>query len=353
MNETFYDLGLITDLDADQDYLEGIHGLDHVISGYAVVPVVGGGTNNSEYELLSSNSLYLMPGVTPFNVIDMQDAYTVVSHLKKLGYVTIAAHPGVSYSYQRSRVYPQMGFDEIYFLDDYIELTYFGNRIHATDESVYQNLIRWYEERKTQSPILLYCLTIQNHGGWESLSRAEDIIVHARTDYGVYDGQVDEFLSCIALSDESFVSLTEYFAKLDREVILCMVGDHAPYIASEIMDNKYTEWERELYLRSVPFVIWANYDIEDKAEEILSMNYVVPLVLDVAGITKSPYYAYMSDMMEVVPVITSYGVYFDIWGNRYPIGEQTPYAGVVDQYFMMEYNNISTSRRDELFEPYE
>lgn len=351
LNETFYDLSMVTQLDADRDCLAGIHSLDNTITGYAVVPIVGGGTNQSEYELLSSNSMYLMPGVTPFNVINMQGAHTVVSHLESLGYGTIAAHPGSRSSYSRSRVYPQIGFDEIYFEDDLAEVDYYGDRPHATDESVYQNLISWYEEEQSENPVFLYCLTIQNHGGWD-INRAEDAIIHARTDYGGYDKQIDEFLSCIALSDEAFVKLTEYFSGIDRDVIICMVGDHAPYIAAEIVDSGLTEQEQELYLRSTPFVIWANYDIDDAEKGFISMNYMVPLLLDTAGITKSPYYQYMSDMMEHIPVVSAYGVYFDAEDNYFTIGDQKPYTQLLDDYFMMEYNNLSVGRREELFEAY-
>lgn len=348
LNETFYDLSMVTQLDADRDYLAGIHALDNTITGYAVVPGVGGGTNQSEYELLSSNSLYLMPGVTPFNVVDMNGAHTIVSHLESLGYGTIAAHPGSSSSYSRSRAYPQIGFDEIYFEDDFAEVDYYGNRPHATDESVYQNLISWYEGGQTGKPMFLYCLTIQNHGGWD-INRAEDAIIHARTDYGTYDKQIDEFLSCISLSDKAFVELTEYFREVERDVIICMVGDHAPFFVQEVTDDGLSQQERELYLRSTLFVIWANFDIEDQTREFISMNYMVPLVLEAAGIAKSPYYQYLAKMMDRVPVLTSYGVYFDVEENSYSVDEQTPYTQLVDDYLMMEYNNLSTKRREELF----
>ncbi|MCM1103014.1 MAG: LTA synthase family protein [Clostridium sp.] len=351
LNETFYDLSLVTRLDADSDYLAGIHALDNTITGYAVVPSVGGGTNQSEYELLSSNSLYLMPGITPFNVLDMKGAHTIVSHLNSLGYESVAAHPGSSSSYQRSRAYPGIGFDEIHFENDFTDIKAYGNRPHATDESVYQNLISWYEGGRTKDPVFLYCLTIQNHGGWDN-NPAEDVIIHATTDYGTYDKQIDEFLSCIALSDEAFVGLTEYLRGVDRDVIVCMVGDHAPYFVQEIMDDGLSQWESELYLRSTPFVIWANYDIEEEEKGFVSMNYMVPFLLDIAGITKSPYYQYMSDMMENIPVITSYGTYFDAEGNYYVMGDETPYMQQVDDYFLMEYNNLNGRRREELFEAY-
>lgn len=72
LNETFYDLKMITDIETDHEYMSGIKSLDNSVHGYAVVPLPGGGTNCSEYEFLTSNSLQLMPGVTPFNVLDLK-----------------------------------------------------------------------------------------------------------------------------------------------------------------------------------------------------------------------------------------------------------------------------------------
>ena len=49
--------------------------------------------NSTEYEMLTSNSLILMPSITPFNWLNLYNANSVVSYLKGLGYTTMAAHP--------------------------------------------------------------------------------------------------------------------------------------------------------------------------------------------------------------------------------------------------------------------
>ena len=95
LNETFYDLKMITDIETDHEYMSGIKSLDNSVHGYAVVPLPGGGTNCSEYEFLTSNSLQLMPGVTPFNVLDLKNANTdariSVKLVSEAGVGTVAA----------------------------------------------------------------------------------------------------------------------------------------------------------------------------------------------------------------------------------------------------------------------
>ena len=115
------------------------------------------------------------------------------------------------------------------------------------------------------TPRFVYLLTMQNHGPWNT-NPEEYNIVHIQNDMGDKEAEVNEYLSCIHLSNLAFEELIEYFKNVEREVIICMVGDHAPTFASEIIDEKYTEDEKKLLLRSTPFVIWSNYGLETRDE---------------------------------------------------------------------------------------
>lgn len=352
LNETFYDLAQISDIKTDAPYLQHISNMDNLLRGYAITPSAGGGTNNSEYELLSSNSLYLMPGITPFNVIELDEANSIVSHLEALGYKTLGTHSEPPVNYMREKAYTAIGFDKAYFVEDYQALERYGSRYFKTDESLYKNLIRWYEEEIGQEPQLMYMLTIQNHGEWEGNDPEYDT-VHALNDYGLYDAQVDEFLTLIQMSDQAFADLTEYFTNVDRPVVVCMVGDHSPHFARPIAKHFETSEELELRLRKVPLLIWANYELPEQDLGTISMTQVIPTLLDAAGVRMSPWYQYQLDLKKDVPIITSYGKYYDAQGNMYDMDDsESPYKEKVEQYFHMEYNNLQTKRNQQLFDPY-
>ena len=74
LSESFYDFDLVTDTQADADVMAVTKNLPNSIYGHTVSPHVGGGTNSSEYEMLSSNSLMLMPSITPFNWLNLYGA---------------------------------------------------------------------------------------------------------------------------------------------------------------------------------------------------------------------------------------------------------------------------------------
>lgn len=350
LNESFYDLRQITDIETNIPYMEHVDEMENTIRGYTVVPEVGGGTNSSEYELLTSNSLQLMQGITPFNVLKMKDANSIVSHLKQLGYTTAAAHSEKASNYSRGVAYPDMGFERIYFDVDFTAKEFYDARWFATDENLYKYMISWYEDMEEDKPRFMYLLTIQNHGGWEQTDE-DAYIVKTTSIYGDLQGQINEYLTCIYMTDSAFAELTEYFKNVDRKVVVCMAGDHSPSFARDIVDGNY-ENRMLMKLRSTPFIIWANYDIEDENVGYIGMNYLVPLLLDKMNIEVSPYYQYMIDLHKKVPVLTDYNVYMDSMYNEHTYDEINDYTEMINNYFYLEYHNLQKERRQELFNAY-
>ena len=113
LSESFYDFDLVTDLQADTDIMPVTKNLPNSVYGHTISPHVGGGTNSTEYEMLTSNSLILMPSITPFNWLNLYNANSVVSYLKGLGYSTMAAHPYTISNCRRDSAWLALGFDAI------------------------------------------------------------------------------------------------------------------------------------------------------------------------------------------------------------------------------------------------
>ena len=358
LNETFFDLHQTSNFTTDVDYLQGINGLDGAITGYAVVPSIGGGTNKSEYELLTGNSMApLAQSGSPFFTVDMANATSLVTILKAQGYETTACHPSNAVNYSRNAAYPAMGFDHVYFIDSFEDLESTRGRWYESDESTYANVIGWYEENLevaaeegVDKPQFMYCLTIQNHGDWNSSDASHDT-VHAQGNFGSYGSTVDEYLTGIAESDAAFVKLVDYFAHSDRPTIVCMAGDHSPTFASNIADTvTHSGDELDLLLRSTPYVIWANFDLADSdtaVPEYVSMNHLPSKLAHLAGVGLSPYYAFQVELMRTFPIITAYGAYYDNAGSRYSY-EADCDSRVMD-YRYLDYANIMGEGDSELF----
>lgn len=151
LNETFYDVNEIMSVSGDNYWLNHFYHIPNSIIGKIVVPNEKGGTNISEYELLTSNSTSLIIG-TPFNSLKFENPNSIIRFLKQYNYSFMSIHPAQPLNYKRNVVYPILGFERSYFKEDFTNLSYYGQRnYYATDESTYHNLINWYESMRRQS----------------------------------------------------------------------------------------------------------------------------------------------------------------------------------------------------------
>lgn len=332
VNESYYNLDRVIDTNADVDYMHSYNKMQGA-KGYAYSPLPGGGTNLSEYELISSNSLSLLNISGPFEHKKLLESSNIVNYLAKYGYHTMAAHPASASNYGRSNAYPSLGFEKTYFRDDFISSQFYGNReYYPTDYSSFYDFIGFYENMPADAPRLAYLLTIQNHGGWDSNTEDQYLVKASVDKCHDHDAEISEYLSCISLTDECIDSIINYFSSDDfsRKVIVCMVGDHAPAF---ITDEKLTSPEDEEKIRQVPYFIWSNYT-EFNGTRDIDMCQLMPLVLEKAGLPICPYY---DELLK-------------IHGDIMYLGDNTESS--YKDYFLMEYNNVNGGalRKANLFE---
>ena len=353
LNETFYDLSVYADPEPDWDYLAPFYSLDNAVYGRAIVPTIGGGTNNTEYELLVSNAFYLMQIYAPFNYINLsKPPMGVVSYLKDFGYSSAGMHCGGKTNYARNRAYPELGFDTVVLGTEPFVIQNYGHRIRL-DAGVYRSLIEQYESME-EGPRFLYLLTYQNHGDYEKNDPELDT-VHTRRDFGDLTDDIDEYMSSISLSAQAFAELTAYFETVDRPTIVCMLGDHAPMFINQLeSDEALTEYEEQIVKRMVPYVVWANFDLGfAEKHDLVSVTDLMPMILEAAGFPLSTYYQTLLQLHEALPVRTSNGLCMDADGNysEFDWTDDTPSAALLRQYYYMEYNLLKggSNYRAELF----
>ena len=125
-----------------------------------------------------------------------------------------------------------------------------------------------------------------------------------------------------------------------------MFGDHQPsdYVAGPItkMTGKSTEEmslseQQNRYI--VPFVIWANYDLEGKKYDGISANYLSGILSQAAGLPLSPYQAYLAELSQTLPIITG-NVIADQKGNFYPVKYPGEYKQLLHEYAVLQYNHL-------------
>ena len=352
MNESFSDLTGTFELETNQDPMPFFRSLtENTIRGTAYSSVFGGTTANSEYEFLTGNTTAFLPaGTVPFHLYVKEGSESMVAQMGALGYECVAMHPYYASGWNRVPVYRDFGFDRWLFQSDFEDPSYI--REYISDQTDYENLIRVYEEKEEGQPLFIFNVTMQNHsaysGAWTNLPREVWLTGEMEGKYNT----VNQYLNLIYQSDKAFEYLIDYFSQVEEPTMILIFGDHQPQVAT----NFYTDLlgsdptvEEAQQKQEVPFLIWANYDIEERQDVRLSLNYLSGLLMDAANLPKTGYQTFLSGLRETVPVANAVG-YQDTdgtWHEQTGDMSQAAQDGLLD-YQMLQYNEIFEDRDNRL-----
>lgn len=348
MNESFSDLSVLGDVSYSQNPLPFFESLksDSMVHGEVIVPVLGGHTANTEFEFLTGQSCAFLPEQTvPYQLYVKDHHYSLPQYLNGLGYTSIAFHPGAPESWNRQTVYEKMAFDYQYFEEDVQNPEYI--RTYLSDQSNYQNLIRFFEQHRKEGPLFVFNVTIQNHGGydlpWSHLDRS--VQLHNQGTGTPLD-HVDQYLSLLKKSDDALCHLIAYFDAGKEPVVVLFFGDHQPYLGEsfykmvmdepssvippakrvELQENQLVSPSIRTY--RVPFLIWTNMHSQKASDVRITPNFLQILLLKSARIPMSGYQLFLEQVMQEVPIVHS------AWKN------QTDEPAVLKKYEYIQYDSL-------------
>lgn len=260
------------------------------LSGYIFTPNMGGGTADTEFDVLtglSTRELQLKPYSYRFINSEIN---SIPSWLKKIGYNTIAIHPGNDWFYNRINAYPYLGFDQAVFDDAFDEE--FAKKYgevwlsagYINEVSTYDMIIDRFEQLKTENPnepTLNFCVTIESHGPYNW--KYPDIETNFNSEIPLseeYTKNLSNYFRSITNMDIQLERLTKYLDDLDEPAVLLYFGDHMPGLPTEIFyeleydmaDNG--TFDQKTFLYQTPYLIWQNssykneFDIVEYAKEL-------------------------------------------------------------------------------------
>ncbi len=349
MCESLGDLSYNGDIEFSEDYLPFIHGLtENTVKGKLYVSIQGANTANSEFEFLTGNSMMFLPfRCIPYNLYIKDKTPSIAHNMQMQGYSGIDSyHPYLRSGWNRENVYPLLGFNNFY-ADEYYYQT--GNdqlvRNYISDEADFNQIIADYEAAKkvSDAPFYLFNVTMQNHGGYDGKRGAVDVDITIENEKLAHD-EAEQFINLAKLSDEAFEKLIAYFENVDEPTVIVMFGDHQPPINNAFYNAQFgcnvnelsTEQQANWY--SAPYVIWANYDIEE-ANVDMSANYLSAYVMNLAGLKLTGYNKYLLELQKTLPVISAV-CYMDAEGNVYANDEKSEYSDLLKEYQMVQYNQL-------------
>lgn len=347
MNEAFSDLSVFGDFETDYDYMPFIRSLkENTVKGNCYVSVKGGNTANTEYEFLTGDSMAFLPvGSVPYQQYIKGEMPSLASYLGNLGYRTTALHPFNASGWARDKVYPWLGFQETLFKDAFENPLRI--RDYVSDSSAFSKIIELYEEKPQGESMFAFEVTMQNHGGYSKYvgDFTESVHLTEGNQQSTQTRSAQIYLSLILDSDRAFEALVNYFKEQEEDTIILMFGDHQPsdYITGVIlrMLGLSSEESEDVYFDNyiVPFVMWANFDIEEEEIDAISANYLSGLLLEKAGIPLSGYQMYLQEQRKEIPAVTANMVMVDGKRCRLDAGK-TLAEDTLNRYNILSYNHL-------------
>lgn len=349
MDEAFSDLSVFGEFETDPDELAFIRSLEeNTVKGNCYVSVKGGNTANSEYEFLTGDSMAFLPaGSVPYQQYIKSEMPSLASYLKELGYSTHAIHPYYKSGWARDKVYPWLGFDTATFKDGFEDPILIRNYI--SDQSAFEKIIQQYEEKEEEERIFTFEVTMQNHGGYSKDVEGfeESVFLPQLENKSTSVRAAEKYLTLMKETDQAFEQLVHYFEQQDEDTVILLFGDHQPsdYITNTILKilGLNREGSDEVYFNNyvVPFVLWANFDIEEETVDAVSANYLATLLLEKAGIPLNGYQTFLSELRKEIPVITA-NMIMDRDGNRYYLEERNNIReDLLHDYQILVYNHLA------------
>lgn len=352
MNESFSDLQSLGAIPTSEEVLPFINSLsENTVKGDAYVSIYGGRTADSEFEFLTGHTMYFLPNIIPYQFLVKEPVSGFTTALINQGYKNVMAmHPYIPTGYSRSQAYPLLGFETFLSEADFPDEKSLHLREWISDDADVKRIISEYEKHKQNydSPFYMFNVTMQNHGPYDEDYDNFPIDVKI-TDPDCYDDEAERYINLAHLSDASLKTLVDYFSQTEDDTVLVFFGDHRPRLSDEFYEKilgestKLLKEDEDMELYQVPFVIWANYDIEESTDEKISLNYLAARMFEVCHMEAPPYYRYLNELRKEVPVITSNG-FLGKDGTFYDAGEDvsvsTPYDELLQEYSMLQYNNL-------------
>ncbi len=248
-------------------------------SGLFTVPVIGAGTVNTEFEVLTGMRVAdFGAGEYPFrSIMTETTCETLAYDLLASGYRTHAIHNHEGSFYLRNDIYKNLGFESFTSIE-YFENPTFNQNDWAHDALLTDEIL--YLLGSTAEADLVYTVSVQGHGKYpnEYTPAEDDILITegledpaVRSHFTYYINQLNEM-------DQFISDLYEAVMALEEDTVLVFYGDHLPSISrDEGVIISTSDFQTE-------YLIISNYEPPvELPDQALYAYQIFPAVMEMIG----------------------------------------------------------------------
>lgn len=299
LSESFSDPTRLKGFTLQQDPIPRTRALmKRTTSGTMLAQLLGGGTANMEFEVLTGQSIGLFaPQLSsPYQMLvsGYRHYPSAVGWFASQGYRPIAIHPYMPGMYKRQTVYRTFGFD------DFIHDTGMSSEEKIDDSDFISDASAFEEVRRqiarSDEPLLVNLVTMQNHIPVDGVYR-DPIGVEGLS--GDEADRVGQFARGLAHTDEALAAFLADLERSEEKTVVIFYGDHLPGIyPGSVKDANPGD-----ALYETPFFIWSNRGTPAQQLPVTSPTHFLPLLYAAADAPIPPYFALLDALRDVAPAL--------------------------------------------------
>lgn len=261
--ESFIDVGTIKGCRVSRDPSPRFNRLrEQYPSGLLYVPTVGGGTVNTEFEIMTGLNLdYFGAGESPYSTILQQSTCESMAYnLKDYGYTATAMHNNGATFYNRNVVYPMLGFDCFVPLE-YMQNVHYNALGWAKDDVLTDEIMAVL--KGTEGRDMVLCITVESHGKYSDAYAYQDGDVKVlEVPEGSALAPFQNYVNALRHTDDFLGQLVDALSAFDEPTVVVAYGDHLPALDL----NGYMLTTDSIY--ATQYVIWNNFGHDFEAPDL-------------------------------------------------------------------------------------
>ena len=331
--ESFFDVNRLKDLSFSENPLPNLtRMMEQYPSGAFSVPVIGAGTVNSEFEVLTGMNIDDFGiGEYPYKTVLKETACESLAYdLKSHGYQTFAIHNHEGDFYERNKVYPNLGFD-VFTSVEYMWPDSYTVTDWAKDSVLVDEIRKALDS--TARPDFVFAVSVQGHGSYPE-DAEEDYVHHVSVSSDTitdeaYLHQISYYVNQLYEMDQFIGELLEMLRSRAEATVLVMYGDHLPSL--DLTDDMLSSGN----VYDTDYFIWNNAGLEFEDQDIQAYE-LGSLVLSELEITDGAVNAYHQnagkqleegEITEEEYLESLKELEYDIlYGDQISYGGENPYA---------------------------
>ena len=317
--ESFMELRQLVNVHFNQDPTPHFHqAIEQGFFRHLVSPESGGVTANVEFEAFTGLPIAVLPpNAVPYHHNIHKKIWAMPGFFLNQGYCSEAFHNFYKNTYSYDVIYPRLGFEFFYSLEDlptkfdistgrilfdkYIGKKTLFDGPFPSDEPLAHHLIE--RLNSAQTPVFLFGLGMVSHGGYDGWPEEQKTVRIVSEGLSPSTKESLEHLAnALNRADIALGYLIRAVESRKRPTILFFMGDHLPYISDSVLrEGGFDFGDKGQRRYEVPFFVLANFPLPDlDIPDRMSAFYLPSKILRAAGIDGGPYFRFLESKLDQI-----------------------------------------------------